>query len=42
MKFKLGFGILNTEMNGEYDGVEYDSFEEAEREQYGDDFHHLD
>ena len=48
MKYKLKFSIINTESDGEYDGVEYDSFEAAERtrlkaiykerEQYGDDF----
>ena len=48
MKFKLKFRILFTEMDGEYDGVLYDSFEAAEharvraiyeeRKQYGDDF----
>ena len=47
MKFKLKFSIMYTGMDGEYDGVEYDSFEAAERarvraiyeerEQYGDD-----
>lgn len=48
MKYKLKFSILYTEMNGEYDAVEYDSFEAAERarlraiyeerEKYGDNF----
>ena len=48
MKYKLKFSILNTEMDGEYDAVEYDSFEAAERvrlraiyeerEKYGDNF----
>lgn len=48
MKYKLKFSIINTEMDGEYDGVEYDLFEAAERarvraiyeerEQYGDAF----
>ena len=48
MKFKLKYSILFTESDGEYDGVEYDSFEAAERarlralykerKQYGEDF----